>query len=176
MLKTILQARIDPETRQRFMQSAQAQGISESELLRRLIHREIDSVQNVAASVEPDKGRADLTRTTVRLPAFILSAAEERAKIKGMVPSRWIASLVQSNVMRQPVLTDVEVSAVEASTRELSALGRNINQIARALNESPLKVERVRLDYLAELAELIKKNREAIRALVHASRSGWKED
>jgi hypothetical protein len=72
-----------------------------------------------------------------------------------------------------PVLTEIELLAVEAVNRELGAIGRNINQIARALNEAHFQTERVRLDRLTELSEKIDSTREAIRGLVRASRNSW---
>jgi hypothetical protein len=106
----------------------------------------------------------------VRLAAFLLEDVKKRAKARGMAPSRWIASLVQSNVTRLPVLTEDELAAVLAANRELAAIGRNINQIARTLNETFHETERVRLD---TLADVIADNRQAIRELVRASKQAW---
>jgi hypothetical protein len=90
--------------------------------------------------------------------------------------SRWISALVQSNLTRHPVLTETELLAIEASTRELAAIGRNINQLARALNETYFQTERIRLDRLNELSRNITQTREAIGALVRASRNSWRTD
>jgi hypothetical protein len=120
--------------------------------------------------------KTETKRITVRMADFILAAARERASLVGIAPSRWIAALVQANVTRLPVCTDNELRALEASARELAAIGRNINQIARALNEAHFQTERVRLDRLEMLAEAIRANREAIRLLVRASRNVWRAD
>jgi hypothetical protein len=85
--------------------------------------------------------------------------------------TRWISALVQSHVASTPVLTEAELLAVEAANRELGAIRRNINQIARALNEAHFQTERVRLDRLAELSEKIDSMRAANRGLVRASRN-----
>lgn len=90
-----------------------------------------------------------------------------------MTPSRWAASLIQSNLTGQPVMTKVELAELQTSSRELAAIGRNINQIAKALNEAFYETERVRLDTLAELSKAVAENRSAIRALVRASRNAW---
>jgi hypothetical protein len=91
----------------------------------------------------------------------------------GFAPSRWIAALVQSNLTRQPVLTDAELQAVLESNRELAALGRNLNQVAKALNEAFHETDRVRFDLIQELADEVRMNRNAIRSLVRASRDVW---
>jgi hypothetical protein len=40
-------------------------------------------------------------------------------------------------------MTDQELAVLQASDRELAAIGRNINQIAKALNEAFHETERV---------------------------------
>lgn len=172
----ILKARFDADTHARFLAVAKARGLKESELLRLAVNRELGQAPAGPAEVEPDPEQADHDRITVRMPAFLMTAMKGRARSQGMAPSRWIAALVQSNLTRHPVLTDAELQAVEASTRELTAIGRNINQIARALNEAHFQTERVRLDRLAELGEQINKVRDAIRVLVRASRNAWRNE
>ena len=93
-----------------------------------------------------------------------------------MAPSRWVTALVQSNLTRQPVMSDDELAGLLASNRELAAIGRNLNQIARALNEAFYETERVKLEKLAELRQVITENRLAVRALVRASQNAWEAD
>ena len=174
----ILKARFDADTHARFLAVAKARGLKESELLRLAVNRELGQAPAEPALVEPDPDpdQTEHDRITVRMPAFLMAAMKGRAKSQGMAPSRWLAALVQSNLTRHPVLTDDELQAVEATTRELSAIGRNINQIARALNEAHFQTERVRLDRLADLSEKINKVRDAIRVLVRASRNVWRNE
>jgi hypothetical protein len=171
----VLKALVEPATKASFGQVARARGLSESELLRALVLAEIgQGVPAAPALAEPAPERTDPERLTVRLPAFLLDAVKARGAACGMAASRWIAALVQSNLRRHPVLTDDELAAVQAANRELAAVGRNLNQIARALNEAVQGSERVRLDTLAELAAVVERDRQAIRALVRASRQAWK--
>ena len=172
----ILKARFDADVHARFLALAKARGLKESEALRLAVNLLLGQAPAGPAMVEPDPEQADHDRITVRMPAFLMTAVKGRAKSQGMAPSRWIAALVQSNLTRHPVLTDAELQAVEATTRELTAIGRNINQIARALNEAHFQTERVRLDRLAELGEKINNAREAIRVLVRASRNAWRNE
>ena len=68
---------------------------------------------------------------------------------------------------------DTELQELRASNRELAAIGRNLNQIAKALNEAFHETERVRLDRLTELGRAIEGNRVAIQSLVRASQNTW---
>lgn len=171
----------------RFLAEQEARGISESELLRLALHQFFEgcekspvetgtTVSAKPASVTPDPDETGLGRRTVWMPAFLMKAAGERANGKGMSFSRWVCSLIQSNLMRQPVLTERELLMIEAATRELGAIGRNINQIARRLEQAYFQTERIRLDRLAELSAKITATRRAIGALVRTSRRSWRVD
>lgn len=172
----VLKTLVEPEIKKRFQSIAKAQGMSESELLRAVALVVTGQNNSDEQLVEPSAEKADINRMTVRLARFLMEGVNARAKIKGMAPSRWVAVLVQSHLIGQPVMTDDELAALKASNRELAAIGRNINQIAKVLNETFHETERVKLEKLAELSQTIEKNREAIRALVRASQNSWEAD
>jgi len=114
-------------------------------------------------------------QATVRLPAFLMDSARARASLKGMGLGRWMASLVQNHLSRQPVATDKEIIAVRAMNRELAAIGRNVNQIAKALNSAVHGVERgqVSLTELERLPAAITVSRKVISVLVRKSQQSW---
>jgi predicted DNA binding CopG/RHH family protein len=167
----VLKARVTLETRIKFRGIAAARGLTESDLLRQLINHELEGQHPEDAL--PSHGRLEQTRLTVRVAAFILDAVKAKASQAGMAPSRWIASLIQSNLVQAPVLTAPQLAAVEATLRELAAAGRNISQIARSLNESSVTVEAVSADALAAHSQKIDQSQAAMRQLVRASRSAW---
>jgi hypothetical protein len=169
----VLKTQVDDALKASFVKQARISGLSESEYLRFLVLREIEPHKADDSPVHPDPENTELVRLTVRLPGFLVPVIGQRGKEKGMAPSRWIAALVQSTLMREPVMTGTELVALEESNRELAAIGRNINQITRALNEAFHQTERVRLDKLAELDKAIKQNRCVIRDLVRASQNAW---
>lgn len=172
----VLKTLVDPEIKASFRHMAKTHRLSESELLRAVVLAMTGQDKGTDQPIEPDAESADLDRITVRMPRFLMEAAKTRAKEKGMAPSRWIAALVQSNLIGRPVMNDAEVIELQANIRELAAIGRNLNQIAKAINGASYEVERVRLDKLAELSQAITENREAIRALVRASKNAWQSD
>lgn len=172
VLKTV----VETETKTRFHRMAKARDKSDSELLRAVILAVTGEDAAADRPIEPDAGRADTERVRLRLPRFLMDGLRARAKAKGMAPNRWVGALVQSNLMRQPAMSDDELVGLLASNRELAAIGRNLNQIARALNEAFHETERVKLEKLAELRQAIMENRRAIRALVRASQNAWEAD
>lgn len=172
VLKTV----VEPEIKTRFRSMAKARGLSESELLRAVILAATGQDGGTDQPTEPDAEKTDLDRMTVRMPRFLMESTKRRAKSKGMAPSRFVTALVQSNLTGQPVMADDELAVLLASNRELAAIGRNINQIARSLNEAFHETERVRLDKLAELHRALVENRTAIRSLVRASQNAWEAE
>lgn len=169
----VLKTLVEPETKARFRNMAKARGLSESEFLRAVVLAVTGEDNDTDLSIEPDAEKADTVRMTVRMPRFLMEATGAQAKIKGMAPSRYVTALVQSNLLRQPVMTDAELAGLLASNRELAAVGRNINKIARALNEAFHETERVKIERLAELHDAIVKQGATVRALVRASQKSW---
>lgn len=56
----------------------------------------------------------------------------------GFTLSRLLVAMVRAQITGDPQLGARELAALEASNYQLAAIGRNLNQIARALNAQPL--------------------------------------
>ena len=175
----ILRARVDDDLKSLFLHKAEALNLSESELIRKLVldffahEKNKDEVEDVLRAVQADAENAEIEKMTVRLPRFLVDAAKEKAKAKGMATSRWIAALVQSSLMQKPVMVDQELNELRTNIRELNAIGRNINQMARALNESKNNTDKVKLDNLDLLRNYLDRNIASVRGLVRASQQAW---
>jgi hypothetical protein len=64
-------------------------------------------------------------------------AISERAKIDGFEHSQqWIIALVRARLTDKPQFGTREIETLGESNRQLLAIGRNLNQIAHALNVS----------------------------------------
>lgn len=169
-----VRARVQTDVKNQFSSLAAARGLTPSELLRELVLREIGS-DPVAEVPQLTTGITN-SRLMVRLPAGVARALHIRAQMKGMASSRYLGAIAQAHLAHVPVMTGEELAALKASSRELAAIGRNINQIARALNDAHHETHRVRLELLADLADTIEAEREAIRQLMHASLASWSSE
>ncbi len=170
-----IETQVDEDVKTRFKTIAKSKGFSEARFLRYMILKEIDLVKyDENKPLEPDIEKLSSVRVYVRVPEFILRDVKRRAKLKGMTSSRWIAALIQSNIMRLPVSSEKELFELESSNRQLAAIGRNINQIAKTLNEAFHRTEAVKIDMLEALTGEIKKNREIIISLVRACQNVWR--
>lgn len=170
--KTLI-ARVDDDVKKAFELRARKSGVKASELLRQLVLRELGVHVDDDSPLVVNEVSAKVERLTVRIPNFVLARAAERGKLKGMPVSRWITALVQSNITRQPVMTDKEINVLRAVNRELSAIGRNVNQVARHLNAALDYGSRVDLDALGRLPVSINNTRKAIHLLIKTSKQSW---
>ncbi len=172
----VLKATVSPVIKRRFHATARACGQSEAELLRCVVLAHLGQGETDLTVPVPSAEAQWLERLTVRLPHFLMQATRDQARRHQMAPSRWIGALVQSTFMRAPVMTDEQLLTLKASNRELAAIGRNINQIARALNEAFFRTHKLERAHLDALANAIVNNRTAIRDLVRASQQAWGND
>lgn len=167
-----IKTRVTDDIKANFIKLAENHGLTESELLRLII---TNALSNQEPQITPKEKDVDIeiTELKIRLPKFLIEQAKAKAKTQGMATTRWIKSLVQSNLIQPPVLIDSAIMALKESDRELAAVGNNLNQIARRLNESVFKVELVRIEKLEEVRCEVKSVRSAIDELIIVSRNGW---
>lgn len=127
----------------------------------------------VASSPITPVGRGGTVRVRVRMPGIIKREVDALAKASGFTSPAWLAGLVQSAVLSEPVFDKRSVLALEAATRELSAIGRNLNQVARALNTRPHEIDRIKLDELKGVLREVVQVRAEVRRLVKSTNQAW---
>lgn len=170
----VLRSRVDDETKIQVEKLSKMLGIKEAELVRFFITEGLAQVTEQKSGRQiPDTVDLTLITTSIRLPSYVKDLAVVKSKSKGMRLGRWIASLVQSNVLGEPVVVGEEVSALRESSRYLLAIGRNINQIAKALNETFYETERVKIEMLNDLKKAIENTDDRIDQLIKTSQKAW---
>ena len=172
-----IKTRTDDETKKAFTELARKRGVTESELLRELIASAIARSPEVqGADPEPANPTTDSieqARLNLRMPLFLLDGAKSRAKYKSISTNRWMVDVLKTHLAQKPVPTDYQIAMLKGSNRELAGFGRNLNRIARALNESFHETDQVNLKQLEYLAAEINGNRLAVEALIKASLHAW---
>lgn len=73
-------------------------------------------------------------RIEVRLQNSDLQELKKRARQSNMTANRYLSMLFQAHIMQKPILSTKEVEALYQSNAQLLRIGRNLNQIAKALN------------------------------------------
>jgi|SRR5579872_1934804 len=171
--RTHLTTWVTRESKARFAELAKAQGLSESALLRRVVESTIATVGGITPPpIVPVSPMPSSGRISVRLRADDLLLLRERAQVREMPTSTYVSLLVRSHLRALPPLPTVEVKALKCLVAELSAIGRNINQIARAVNNQQWPGGPT-LQNLKSVIQALWITRDYIRDLIESNLASW---
>lgn len=167
MKQSKTEVRLTPELKAKLQNEARNRGMTESDLLRSLIVGISETPpQKVTLDVE-----TEIQRFTLRLPKILVNAAKIKADKKGMTLTKWIESIIKVAITKSTVLSENELSVLRESNRNLLAIGRNLNQIAKAINTMmQFSIEKKMLE---ELNEKIDDNSKMICSFIKASHNTW---
>ena len=160
--------------------------LSEATWLKRLVLREIRAAE-ASGSATTEIGNADSVHSHRRAtrgstvgprPVFVRFRDEdrllldERAAARGMRPATYVSVLTRSHLRFLTPLPQEEFLALKRSIGELASIGRNINQIARAVNEGGRAPGSVREEFRAML-KVCEALRDNTKALLKANEISW---
>jgi len=112
------------------------------------------------------------TRFEILLTQSEKQAIQERADFEQCSMRRWIVDACRASLTREPQFSMKEIEALGESNYLLLALGRNLNQIARRLNEG--KREEVTVERIKDLSALIDAHTEVVSTAIRASLERWR--
>jgi hypothetical protein len=169
-----IQCRVTSETKDRFAIVARNRDLSESALLKQLVE-----VALAGAGFQEEK-RADVLepvsateRLSIRLQVEDVLLLRERARARGVPTSRYVSLLVRSHLRRVAPLPPAELESLRQCFAEVGAMGRNLNQIARAMNQGLATNGLTRAETHALLRGLNNLN-EQIKAVLAANLNSWR--
>src|ERR1700689_205829 len=181
-----LKTHVSPEMKLQARSAADQEFLSEAAWLKRLVMREI-RVRNGAsgAGIDPLRsgsipgpptaapgdngaGKPMLVRLTVE-DRLLLDA---RAEARGMRPATYASVLLRSHLRQLTPLPKDELLALKRSIAELGSIGRNINQIARAVSGGGEVPGSVRSEFRAML-KICLALRDNTKALLSANLTSW---
>lgn len=172
------------ETKREIAAAADREMLSESAWLKRLLVREMRAARDPAVSPVPlqraEGGQCPGRRkgSPCDRPVLMLLQPEDRllldarAEGRGMRPATYVSVLTRSHLRRLAPLPKDELLALERSVSELSAIGRNINQIAKAANNGGRLPGSVREEFWAML-KICETLRDNTTALLMANLTSW---
>jgi hypothetical protein len=181
-----LKARVSAETKLRAKAIADRDYLSEAAWLKRLVLREIRAVdtshvgdgelspaeglrrQGRSADGRKDGGKPML----VRLRNEDRLLLDARAEARGMRPATYASVMLRSHMRRLTPLPKDELLALKRSISLLAAIGRNINQIAKAANHGGRMVESAGGEFRAML-KICVALRDNTKALLKANETSW---
>jgi hypothetical protein len=178
----VVKARVSPEMRLQVKALAERELLTEAAWLKRLIIRELRAAGEARSSEAVDPIRSsgesacrpsgDVARVYVRLCREDWLLLEARADARGLRPATYLAVLTRSHLRSLAPLPEKEYVALTNSIAELSAIGRNINQIARAANSGRPIPDSVQEEFRAML-RICQALRDRSKALPKANLASW---
>lgn len=113
-------------------------------------------------------------RKEIRLTTSEAEQAEALAFKEGFSLPRWIVSLVRARLTGAPQFGQQELELLGRSNLQLLSIGRNLNQIARALNTSPEDRRAYQVEAIEQLQEAIKEHTKVVSAVMLANVERWR--
>jgi predicted DNA binding CopG/RHH family protein len=170
----LIACRVTSETKARVRRLAERDGITESTLVRQLLDVVLRTagLNESPAMAAPDKVNRD-ARLNVRLEPEDWRLLRERARARGMASATYLSYLARSHLRDAAPLPKMEYTLLKQSVEQLGAVGRNLNQIARSLNQGG----RPAVPGRAEVAIMLKMSqglRDHFRALLDANERSWR--
>jgi len=153
---------------------AERQGITESRLVKQLLDVVLRTTaqSDIPVPAAPDKASRD-TRLYVRLAAEDWRLLKERSSARGMASATYVSLLVRSHLRGVAPIPKAEYLALKQSVVELTAIGRNLNQIARVANQGsrPALPGRAEVGTMLRVAEGL---RDHFKGLLKANELSWR--
>jgi len=169
----LVRCRVSSETKALLQNIAAREQVTESAVVRQLL----DTLARTAATQSPPVSKPDNTglraeRLSIRLAPDDRLLLCDRAAARGTASATYVAVLVRSHLRKLTPLPIAELDALKRSIAELGAVGRNLNQIARALNAGGRSNGPGRKD-LEAMLKIAVALRDHIRALLKANETSW---
>ena len=168
-----IHCRVTSEVKALVRRLAEREGINESTLVKQLLEVVVrtSALTDPPAPMAPDKVNRG-ARLYVRLAAEDWRLLKERSSARDMPSATYVALLVRSHLRGAAPLPKAEYLALRQSVLELTAMGRNLNQIARAMNQCgrPPLPGRPEVGAMLKLAEGM---RDHFKGLLKANERSW---
>ena len=150
--------------------------LTPSDALRQILTKALGQTppgRSVPRTTVPHRAERVTKRMELRLTPSEHAALVARAKAEGSHPSTWVVAMLRTLLTQQPTLLPPERDALARSNQQLLALGRNLNQIAKALNTSPSERRAFRVDLITELSRLIQTHTTLVSDVLRRTLERW---
>ena len=175
--KPELRTRVSDEVKAAFSSHAKDHALSEAHLLDVIItsYLQLTPVAELRTDSSPFEKRDELKseEVRIRLTPFEYHELDRLAASRHWKRSTYVRQLILAHMTNEPRLCDVELAALRELTAQLTALGRHVNQITRALQSSSDKAPIASTIPFEKMKELIDQQRTCVKNLVRANLTAW---
>jgi hypothetical protein len=181
----VLKTRIPPDIKVQAKEIADRELLSEAAWLKLLVLREIraghgangDGSEACSAGRVRDLGRAPQASGCARAMLVRLRTEDKqllhaRAEARGMRPATYASVLLRAHLRALAPLPKDELAALKHAVAELGAVGRNLNQIARAVNQGA-RIASPGRDEFRAILKICEALRDHTKELVKVNTASW---
>ncbi|RLV58104.1 plasmid mobilization relaxosome protein MobC [Parashewanella curva] len=163
---------LEPDEKSHWQEYCRSHSMSEAQMLRMLINK----ASPLAANTDNFK-ESRTNKVTIRLDSQNHKKLSMLAKEEGYFSqTNWVTSTVLAHLHRSPVLSVEEMQVLRESNRQLSAIGRNLNQIAKVLNIEFRESDKITKEMIEMLSHRIDKHKDKVYTLLDKNRTRWSID
>ena len=173
--ESLVRCRVSDDVKELLQRIAAQRQITESALVRQLIEAMVQMATDakIADGATSNSVVRD-ARLYVRLAPEDRILLSDRAMARGMPSATYVSVLVRSHLRNLAPLPKEELLALRRSVAELGTIGRNLNQIARAVNQGGKASGPGREDLRAML-RVAEGLRDHVKALLRANQISWEK-
>jgi hypothetical protein len=167
-------ARVTPEMKSLLRIVAEREQKTESAVVRQLLEVVLrtSTVSGITRPDDTPKPNREI-RLSVRLDPNDGLLLKERAAARCVPPATYVAALVRSHLRGIAPLLKEDRHALDRVVAELTAIGRNLNQVARALNRGQTVTPR--RDDVQAMLRVCGALRDYVKALLAANEKSWNQ-
>ena len=172
--EAFIQCRVTSETKALIHALAERERITESALVRQLLETVLRTTSGGVTPVAgPQERVVREARLSVRLAPDDRMLLAERAAATDMAAATYVSVLVRSHLRGLAPLPKAELLALKRSVAELSAIGRNLNQIARVANQGG-RTPAIGREEVSSMLKVAAGLRDHVKALLRANEHSWR--
>ena len=167
-------ARVTPEMKSLLRVLAEREQKTESAVVRQLLEVVLRASTAGEVRLLDEKPRANRDiRLCVRLDPNDRMLLQERAAARCVPPATYVAALVRSHLRDIMPLLKEDRHALDRVVAELTAVGRNLNRVAQALNRGQSVTPR--RDDVQAMLRVCGALRDHVKALLAANEKSWNQ-
>lgn len=172
----ILSVRLGARTKQRWETFCAGLGKAPSTAIREAIEHQLDAAEKQPPP-RPLKQTTELpdgepkVRFEILLTVSEKAALLERANLERCSQRRWVVDAIRVGLTKEPQFGMKEIEALGESNYLMLAIGRNLNQIAKAMNEK--RRDSVTIETIEQLRKFIDKHTDTVSGAIRASLERW---
>lgn len=172
----ILSVRLGVDLKERWEAYCEGLGTAPSSAIKAAIEQQLEKAgKNPTPKINHQTQEATPAEPKVRFEILLTEsekrAIRERSNIERCSMRRWIIDACRAGLTHEPQFGMSEIDALGESNYQLLAIGRNLNQIARRLNEG--KHAEITVEQIEKLSRIIDKHTDTVSGTIRASLERW---